>query len=77
MGSRTGQEPQAHDSFGEKAVLGQNGHHPHEVDEDHGRELDIGMPFGDVGIECKERVEDLEALEEVEELVKQSGISDP
>lgn len=65
------------DSFGEKAVLGQNGHHPHEVDKDHGRELDIAFPFGDVGIECKEQVEDLKALEEVEELVKQSGLSDP
>jgi len=48
-----------------------------KADEDHGRELDIGLPFGGAGIECKERVEDLEALEEVEELVKQSGLSDP
>jgi len=52
-------------------------HHPHEIDEDDGRKVDIALTLRGVGIELKEQVEDMELFKEVEELVKQSGLSNP
>jgi hypothetical protein len=52
-------------------------HHPHEIDEDDGRKVDIALTLGGVGIELKEEVQEVELFEEVEELVKQSGLSKP
>ena len=54
---------------------GNTGHYAHQVDENNSGEFYIAFTLGNIGIKFIEQVHEAKLIEEIEELIKESGFT--